>query len=113
MEIRSDCSDDDLKNLYSQADLYVQPSTDEGFCLTALDAASQGLRVIGSDVGEIANIARLSGGIVTKFNDEVSFRKAIVALSCTKRSSYTNVGIIEEYSWDKADSQLFDVYRMN
>jgi glycosyltransferase involved in cell wall biosynthesis len=113
LEIQSDCSDDDLKKLYAQADLYVQPSTDEGFCLTALDAASQGLRVVGANVGEIANIAKLSGGIVAKYNNIESFRNAIVILASSKRNAYTNTDITDNYSWDIANKQLFDIYKAN
>ncbi|SFB77837.1 glycosyltransferase family 4 protein [Tropicimonas isoalkanivorans] len=47
---------------YNRANLYVQPSTEEGFCLTALDAAAAGLPVIGSPAGVLPDICAISGG---------------------------------------------------
>lgn len=52
----------DLGALYDRANLYVQPSTEEGFCLTALDAAAAGLPVIGCRAGALPDIIAASGG---------------------------------------------------
>lgn len=51
-----------LAECYDRAHLYVQPSTEEGFCLTALDAAAAGLPVLGSPAGALPLIAPASGG---------------------------------------------------
>lgn len=53
---------DELAACYDRANLYVQPSTEEGFCLTALDAAAAGLPVIGCPAGALPEICALSGG---------------------------------------------------
>jgi glycosyltransferase involved in cell wall biosynthesis len=47
---------------YDRANLYVQPSTEEGFCLTALDAAAAGLPVIGSPAGALPDLCAISAG---------------------------------------------------
>lgn len=52
----------DLAALYDSAHLYVQPSIEEGFCLTALDAAAAGLPVIGCRAGALPEIITISGG---------------------------------------------------
>jgi glycosyltransferase involved in cell wall biosynthesis len=52
----------DLAALYDRAHLYVQPSIEEGFCLTALDAAAVGLPVIGCRAGALPEIIKISGG---------------------------------------------------
>lgn len=52
----------DLAALYDSAHLYVQPSIEEGFCLTALDAAAAGLPVIGCRAGALPEIIEISGG---------------------------------------------------
>lgn len=52
----------DLAALYDRAHLYVQPSIEEGFCLTALDAAAAGLPVIGCQAGALPEIIKISGG---------------------------------------------------
>lgn len=43
--------DDDLPDLYRLADLYVMPSTGEGFGIVYLEAAACGLRVVGGKGG--------------------------------------------------------------
>lgn len=56
----------DLGALYDAAHIYVQPSIEEGFCLTALDAAAVGLPVIASEAGALAAITRVSGGALVE-----------------------------------------------
>jgi len=51
-----------LAALYDAAHLYVQPSIEEGFCITALDAAAAGLPVIASPAGALSRIAEASFG---------------------------------------------------
>jgi phosphatidylinositol alpha-1,6-mannosyltransferase len=47
--------DADLPDLYRLADLYVMPSTDEGFGIVYLEAAACGLRVVGGRGGGTAD----------------------------------------------------------
>src|SRR5690606_39273150 len=47
--------DADLPDLYRLADLYVMPSTDEGFGIVYLEAAACGLRVVGGKGGGTAD----------------------------------------------------------
>ena len=104
------CSDEELDKLYRMCDLYVQPSKDEGFCLSALDAAAYGMPVIGSDVGEISNIANLSGGKVVKFNSSRDFRKAIEYYNNNRNKIVDNSYLIKRYyNWDKSLNELINV----
>ena len=56
----------DLGGLYDRANLYVQPSIEEGFCLTALDAAAVGLPVIAGRAGALPEIVAASGGVLAQ-----------------------------------------------
>ncbi|ASP23592.1 D-inositol 3-phosphate glycosyltransferase (plasmid) [Antarctobacter heliothermus] len=56
----------DLGALYDRANIYVQPSIEEGFCLTALDAAAVGLPVIGCRAGALPEIIAASGGALVQ-----------------------------------------------
>jgi len=58
----------DLGGFYDRANLYIQPSIEEGFCLTALDAAAAGLPVIASRAGALPDIAQASGGALVPSN---------------------------------------------
>lgn len=56
----------DLGTLYDRAHIYVQPSIEEGFCLTALDAAAVGLPVVGCRAGALPEIIAASGGALVQ-----------------------------------------------
>lgn len=100
---------DELARFYSEANLYVQPSTEEGFCMTALDAAAAGLPVIGSPAGALPEICRMSrGALVPSCSEDLA--KAIehfhaaglwpqdpAAIGKTVRVSYT---------WNKSAEML-------
>lgn len=66
VRIREAVSIIDLAALYDAAHLYVQPSVEEGFCITALDAAAAGLPVIASPAGALASIAEASSGALVE-----------------------------------------------
>jgi len=105
------CPDEELGFLYRTCDLYVQPSKDEGFCLAALDAAAYGMPVIGSDVGEIANIAKISGGKVIRFNNRKEFRKAIEFYYNDRTQIINNSSIVrKQYNWNKSLAELISVF---
>ena len=105
------CPDEELCSLYRTCDLYVQPSKDEGFCLSALDAAAYGMPVIGSDVGEIANIAKISGGKVVRFNNRKEFKKAIEFYYNDRTQIINNSSIVrKQYNWNKSLAELISVF---
>lgn len=112
--IRHDISGEELEKCYLLSDVYVQPSSAEGFCLAALDAAAYGLPVIGPNVGEIQNIARISNGKCTKLKkkeiyssiSEYYYGKIITEES---QSSSQNQ-IMSEYNWKKVVKQLSNIY---
>lgn len=106
------CSDEELIKLYEMSDLYVQPSRHEGFCLAALDAASMGLKVVGSDVGEIKKIAELSGGLCVDCCNVDEYRDAIRHFF-VNRSENDNAKakmVRQTYNWSKASGELLKLY---
>lgn len=66
VRVRSAVPFDELASLYDRANLYVQPSVEEGFCITALDAAAVGLPVIASPAGALARISEISHGALVR-----------------------------------------------
>lgn len=59
----SNASEEKRQSALASADLYVQPSHEEGFCLSFLEAAMTVPRVIGTETGAIASIAAGCEGI--------------------------------------------------
>jgi glycosyltransferase involved in cell wall biosynthesis len=56
------CDVEEVAPFYSVADLYVQASLEEGFCISILEAMACGKPVIGTKTGEIPRFIRESGG---------------------------------------------------
>jgi len=57
VRIRADATQDQKTAAFCTADLYVQPSHEEGFCLAFLEAAATVPRLLGTRTGAIMSIA--------------------------------------------------------
>lgn len=92
---------------YDRANLYVQPSTEEGFCLTALDAAAAGLTVIGCKAGAIPEICDFSGGSVVPSTGR-DLGKAIAGFITAGEwnAGRGSVWVRQEMSWSRAAERL-------
>lgn len=103
----------DLAALYNVANIYVQPSIEEGFCITALDAAAAGLPVIASRAGALAMIAELSEGALVESAAEPMADAIIDFVSESRWSNSQAIGarVRSECSWDHAADALHALYR--
>lgn len=102
----------ELAKLYDDANLYVQPSVEEGFCITALDAAASGLPVIASPAGALARIADVSGGDLVESNAE-ALADAIgefVRGGRWRDARAQAESVCNLFSWDKAACSLIECY---
>jgi glycosyltransferase involved in cell wall biosynthesis len=104
---------DQLAKLYDTAHLYVQPSTEEGFCITALDAAAAGIPVIASPAGALPKIAEASGGRLVA-SEAMAIAAAVLefhaAAAWPDDSREVAQKVIEEFSWTEAARQLVECY---
>lgn len=102
----------ELGPLYDRANIYVQPSIEEGFCLTALDAAAAGLPVIGCPAGALPAIIEASGGILV----ESAPRPLAEAISTFvhdnlwQEASSQAKHVKASFSWEKAAIELKSHY---
>lgn len=72
----------DVPEVLSAFDLYVQPSRNESSSLSVLEALANGLYIVASDVGGIREIARRSGYItLVKPEDSDALRDAIIRVT--------------------------------
>ncbi|MDP2738104.1 MAG: glycosyltransferase family 4 protein [Pseudorhodobacter sp.] len=98
----------ELATLYDAAHLYVQPSIEEGFCITALDAAAVGLPVIASPAGALAQIAEASGGALVE-SDPKWLAKAIgdfVSADRWRDPAEVARAVRVRFSWEMAAQTL-------
>ena len=114
IRIRTSLSDADLAAAYDEANIYVQPSTEEGFCLTALDAAAAGLPVIGSPAGAIPSIVDASNGTlatsaVAPLADAIA--DFIRSDSWSDDTAERIAMVRKEWDWDRVARETEEVYR--
>ena len=88
--------EEDLLDLYRMADLYVMPSTQEGFGIVYLEAAGCGLRVVGGVGGGSADAVP---------NDKVG-----VLVDPSDKTALT-AAIVEQLGRGRADSGAVEPYR--
>ena len=103
----------ELGALYDRANLYVQPSAEEGFCLTALDAAAVGLPVIGSPAGALPAITKASGGALI---ETAPAPLATAIIDFVKKDHWPDaatqrIKITQAFSWELAAGSLQKNYR--
>ena len=105
---------DELAALYDAANLYVQPSIEEGFCLTALDAAAAGLSVIGSPAGALPDLVEISGGRLVVSRSSV-LADAVEDFVAGDRWVEDALGqsdqVCRVYSWMSVAKLLEELYR--
>lgn len=102
----------DLAELYDRANIYVQPSIEEGFCLTALDAAVAGIPVIGCAAGALPDITVASGGTLVPSEPE-PLAKAIAAFISGRAWRDPSASLAElngRFSWSAAAACLVENY---
>ena len=113
--------DDELKSLYSQAGVYILPSTDArreaGFTLTALEAMASGVPVvIAGGAGAIGKEVELhSAGINVPAGDVLALRKAIKSLleDSTRRMAFGRAArayVEQNLSWDTIVEERRGIY---
>ncbi|MEY8096903.1 glycosyltransferase family 4 protein [Falsihalocynthiibacter sp. S25ZX9] len=103
---------DDLARLYDAANIYVQPSLEEGFCITALDAAATGLPVIGSPAGALPAIIEASGGVLVA-SEPHALAEAIARFSrenLWQDPQVQSAHVRGLFSWSTAAQTLLDRY---
>ena len=105
---------DELAALYDAANIYVQPSIEEGFCLTALDAAAAGLPVIGSPAGALPDLVKASGGRLVP-SESAALADAIAAFVQTgafDADTFERADRVRRrWSWNAVADELDELYR--
>lgn len=103
-----------LKELYSNAYIYVLPSEIEGMPLSLLEAMSFGNCCLTSDIKECVSVLG-ECGVVFKSKDTEDLRKALQELCSSpetveKYKSSSAECVLEKYSWEDTTTHTLAVY---
>ena len=112
--IKVDVSRQELETTYASSNIYVQPSLEEGFCFTALEAAFYQLPIVGTNEGAIPEIIRRGQGILTKPLVSSLTESIIEIQSHPAKFNYTQeqlTALINHYSWARATDELLILYQ--
>ena len=103
----------ELMEYYKTADIYVQPSKEEGFCMTALDAVLYGLPLVGSTTGAIPEFIQEGTGVLVQNSPDAYYKaiKKILADPESYISSQERIRHIgETYTWAANASDHVELY---
>lgn len=106
-------ADEDLPQLYADAEVFVFPSKYEGFGLPIIEAMSQNTIVITSDAASLPEVAG-EAGIVFRSDDLQALKDALRSLtrmSDTEKIKRKEQGIriSHSYSWEKEAEKLYSL----
>jgi glycosyltransferase involved in cell wall biosynthesis len=105
-------SDDELADLYKNAEIFVMPSLYEGFGLPVLEAMSYGVPCVVSDNSSLREIAGDSALLVDAHNSNDIAEKINILLNdeeLRKDLSHRGLENIKKFSWIKAAEKTLEV----
>ncbi len=105
--------DDDLAQVYREAELFVFPSKYEGFGLPVIEAMSQGTMVVTSDAASLPEVAG-DAGIMFRSDDKTELRKALIkalSLSDDEKAVRQRAGrsISNSFVWEDEAEKLYNI----
>jgi glycosyltransferase involved in cell wall biosynthesis len=105
--------DEDLVQIYNQAELFVYPSIFEGFGLPPLEAMSCGLPVIASDTSSLKEVVA-EAGILLKPGDVNAFEKEIINVirneDIKEKMREKSLARAQKFSWEETARKTIDLY---
>jgi len=108
-------ADEELPGLYANAAVFVQPSSYEGFGLTAAEAMACGTPVIAADAGSLPEVVGDAGLLVPPRDvDALAGAIAQVLEHRALRRELSESGRMRamEFRWDRSAEQHIEVYRI-
>ncbi len=107
----------ELGEYYAACDIYVQPSLEEGFCMSILEAMSCGKPVIGTRTGAIPRfIEESGGGILIEPAELKQMFEAVVGLlsdpeKAKEMGERSRGYVVDNYSWKSIVKDTLRLYK--
>lgn len=103
-----------MGDFYRNADLFIYPSTYEGFGFAPLEAMACGVPVLSASGGALAETAGGGACLFEYDTDDLVAKAAQLIEDTTIRASLRKRGIAwaKQFSWQKAAGQTLDIYRL-
>jgi UDP-glucose:(heptosyl)LPS alpha-1,3-glucosyltransferase len=105
----------DPERFFRAADVFVLPTRSEAFCIAAFEAASAGLPLVMTDVGDVAALVKdgTGGRLVEPEVDDILDALAGYVSDADRRASDGNAARerASRYTWDAGVSSVLAMYR--
>lgn len=107
--------DQDLPQLYREAELFIFPSKYEGFGLPLIEAMSQGTLVVSSDAASLPEVVK-GAGLLFKSDDKDDLMHALIAwlnMDSVEKEKRIELGrsISHSFSWGKEAENLYCILK--
>lgn len=104
---------DELVGLYSEADVFINPTLEDNFPTTNLEALACGTPIVTFNTGGSAEIVSPETGLVIDKGDIDGFLSAIRAILCKGKEQYTDAcrkKVERDYNKDKQYKKYIELY---
>jgi len=115
-------SQDEIIEILSMADIFVNPSYSEGLPTSVLEAAAIGVPIVATDVGGTSEIIKHGKtGLIVKEREPRQIAEAVILLCGNKQTAKKNLAtklgkaarlkVINDYSWENAVKRTMQVWQ--
>ncbi|GAI54214.1 unnamed protein product, partial [marine sediment metagenome] len=115
-------SQDEIIEILSMADVFVNPSYSEGLPTSVLEAAAIGVPIVATDVGGTSEIIKHGKtGLIIKEREPRQIAEAVILLCRNKQAAKKNLAtklgkaarlkVINDYSWENTVKRTMQVWQ--
>lgn len=105
--------DEELAEIYHQAEAFIFPTLSEGFGLPGLEAMAQGLPIAASNIPVLKEVYKDAAFYFDPYNSKdmaEKIKKLLTDKKLQERLKKRGLGLIKNYSWQKMATETLLVY---